>query len=369
MSKYELSLSPDYVPEWGIVEAVRELFQNALDQQATEEHNEMFFDYDGSRLLRIGNRNSVLAAQSLLMGSTTKKGDENTIGQHGEGYKVATLVLARLGKHVVFYNYGAKEVWRPRLVNSKRYGTQILTFFVDKQFVWNFIPDSNLTITIEGVTPSEYASIVESNLHLQDVGAVLNTPKGRILTEERYKGKIFVSGLFVCNYPAYAYGYDFKPQYIELDRDRKLISDFDLQWLSSSMWHVANQPEALVELAKEGKADAVYAGSQFVTEASSVTYDTAYKTFKEENGENAVPVCNQDDMDNLGSAYKAVIVTSTYQKLITQSCNYEAPVKVAHISPATQFTDWFEGVRFKCTGDEVATFEALVDQLATKFGA
>ena len=211
MSKYELSLAPDYVPEWGVVEAVRELFQNAIDQQTTLPDNAMFFNYDAEKqLLSVGNKNSVLEVKTLLLGSTTKANDSKTIGQHGEGYKVATLVLTRLGKVVTFYNYGAREVWRPRFVKSRRYGTQVLTFFVDKKYIWQSVPDNNLLIEIEGITPEEYAKIVESNLHLQDVGDVIETPRGRILEDEKFKGKVFVNGLFVCKYEPYQYGYDFK---------------------------------------------------------------------------------------------------------------------------------------------------------------
>jgi len=370
MSKYELSLSPTYVPDWGVVEAVRELFQNAIDQQVTVEGNEMFFNYDGVSTLSLGNKNSILEAKSLLMGSTTKKDDARTIGQHGEGYKVAILVLSRLGKIVTFYNYGAKEVWRPRLVNSRKYGTQILTFFVDKKYAWQSVPDHNLTITVEGIKPDEYEAIVESNLHLQDVGAVIDTPKGRILEDEKYTGKIFVNGLFVCNYPQYNYGYDFMPQFIKLDRDRKLVSDFDLQWLSSLMWSGAKEPEKLVKLAKEGKVDALYSGCQYhyLETQDTNAYDVAYKTFKEEHGDNAVPVSKQEEMETLGSGYKAVIVPETYQQLITKSSKYETPTYVEVIRLDKQLSDWFEGIRHKCTGDEVAKFESILDAITEKLG-
>ena len=283
MSKYELSLAPDYVPEWGVVEAVRELFQNAIDQQTTLPDNAMFFNYDAEKqLLSVGNKNSALEVKTLLLGSTTKANDSKTIGQHGEGYKVATLVLTRLGKVVTFYNYGAREVWRPRFVKSRRYGTQVLTFFVDKKYIWQSVPDNNLLIEIEGITPEEYAKIVESNLHLQDVGDVIETPRGRILEDEKFKGKVFVNGLFVCKYEPYQYGYDFKPEYIKLDRDRKLVSDFDLQWLSSIMWAQSGAPEMVILLAKEGRADVHYVGSQYfyLSDSSSANlYDAAYDMF------------------------------------------------------------------------------------------
>ena len=46
MRKYELSISADYVPEWGVVEATREFFQNSIDEQTRDGSNKMFFNYD-----------------------------------------------------------------------------------------------------------------------------------------------------------------------------------------------------------------------------------------------------------------------------------------------------------------------------------
>ncbi|MDD3251792.1 MAG: hypothetical protein PHV18_04435 [Lachnospiraceae bacterium] len=80
MRKYELSISADYVPEWGVTEAVREFFQNAIDEQARDSGNKMFFDYDPiSQVIRIGNKHSDLDIKTLLFGVTTKKNDREMI--------------------------------------------------------------------------------------------------------------------------------------------------------------------------------------------------------------------------------------------------------------------------------------------------
>lgn len=74
MSKFELSISPDYVPNWTVVDGVRELFQNALDQQTLLPNNEMFFSYE-NEILRVGNKSSVLGINTLLLGASTKRED------------------------------------------------------------------------------------------------------------------------------------------------------------------------------------------------------------------------------------------------------------------------------------------------------
>ena len=110
MKKCELTISSSYVPNWTIFNAIRELVQNALDQEFVDANNTMNMQYDEDKCeLTISNKNSSLTTNTLLFGSTSKANDENQIGQFGEGYKIATMVLLREGKNITFYNYGAKE--------------------------------------------------------------------------------------------------------------------------------------------------------------------------------------------------------------------------------------------------------------------
>ena len=45
MSKIELTLAPTYVPTWTLVDAIRELFQNALDQEVQNPENKASWEY------------------------------------------------------------------------------------------------------------------------------------------------------------------------------------------------------------------------------------------------------------------------------------------------------------------------------------
>lgn len=374
MSKHALTISPDYCPNWTVVDAVRELFQNALDQQVTMEDNEMFFKYDGENNLMIGNKKSVLSVGSLLLGTSTKRNDDKTIGKFGEGYKIATLVLLRLGKVVTFYNYGAKEVWRPRFVDSRVYKSKVLTFFVDKILTPSFVkalPDHNLTITVEGVTPEEYELIVKSNLHLQDVGLVVETPFGRVLEDDKFAGNVYVNGLFVCKYEPYKCGYDFKPAHINIDRDRKLMSDWDLTYLSSRMWGTIQSPK-IAELAAINAADVKHVSWNMPDNSKAMTvYDTAHENFVAKHGCMAVPVTSQEEMTGLAESATPVIVSESYQALIKRSSNYEAPAKKV-IVPRTSVTierlnTWFDKVSASLDTEIVEEFYEIIEHMQKIF--
>ncbi len=359
MSKIELTLAPNYVPTWTLVDAIRELFQNALDQQKQNSENEASWHYDDvTGVLTISNATSKLTAASLLLGQTTKADDKSTIGQFGEGYKIATLVLLREGKNVVFYNYGAREVWRPRFVKSRRFGTDILTFFIEKKAIWEKVPSADLVIAIDGISADEYYDqIVPSNLHLRsDFEVIEETEYGDVLN---LAGKVFVNGLYVCDYEPYTYGYNFKPEHIRLDRDRKMVSDFDLRWMASKMWSNSNDSDKVLEMISEGKAD--------VALLESVSYskkwrDLAAEKFKDVYGPEAIPVTSQEEMENVPTGYKGIVVSSSYSALIKGSSSFIMP-EPDSASSLDELQDWFDSIKSKLDSDEIVQFEAIMDDL------
>lgn len=360
MSKIELSLASDYVPSWTIVDAIRELFQNALDQEVQGLSNKASWTYnDGT--FTISNKESTLTTQSLLLGATTKRGDDALIGQFGEGYKIATLVLLREGKQVTIYNYGLREVWRPRFVKSRRFGTDILTFFIDKKYPWTEVPDNDLTIEVSGLTDEEwYEQVVPANLHLQsDVKIEESNEYGEALSAATHAGLVFVNGLYVCKYDPYKFGYNFKPGKLRLDRDRKLASDFDLRWLASKFW--MNNPRA-IEFVEQGLADVSYLSDMTCYSQVTKLSDDAFEKFRLVHGPHAVPVTTQEEADEVPAGYKAVIVSSNYKNLITRSSAYEEPESDS-IDPLDKLQQWFESIEDNLTEEQQEQFNEIMEEL------
>lgn len=366
MRKYELSISADYVPTWGIVEAAREFFQNAIDEETRDSSNKMMLNYDEEKgVLTIGNKHSELDIKTLLFGTTTKNDKDEMIGNHGEGYKIATVVLLRNGKQVVFYNYCRREIWRPRLVKSRKYdGMLVPTFFVETAAVWEKAPDHSLMIEISGVTKEEYEQIKNANLHLQQYEK-MNTMYGDILQEERFVGKVFVGGLYICDEPGLDIGVDFKPSFVRLERDRSMVNSFDIKWYTSKMVEQANDTEMLK------KSLGGYSGTYIMQECVPMDLKNEIaEDFINEFGAKAVPVANQDDMDSMKKrGYKPVIVTEAKKKVILAS-EYFADVEEENKKIRERekplydrFCKFAEKIEEKLTEDEVVELYGFLDEL------
>lgn len=369
MTKIQLTISPGYVDDWTVVEAVRELFQNALDNQTENPKNEMYFDYDGTTL-SIGNKTSVLPLSSLLMGSTTKRGNGDTIGQHGEGYKIAILILLRLGKEVTFYNYGNREVWTTRLIKSRKFNNALIPEInVTSKPVWSKVPSHDLIIEVKGITPEEYTSCVENNLHLQEGVESLQTvtDRGRVLTDEKYKGKLFVNGLYVGWNPKFLYGYDVPPSSIKLDRDRRLVDTIDLSSVTSQIWLLTDEEELLAGLVSQGVWDVhfvgMYSSIYSKIDKKERIKDMVKQNFIKEHGSNAVPVYSNEELDEViksGQGYTPKMMPEVSRDFLTKE-SFSPSLRKE--TPKERLKKWFLEVESKLTEEEISDFKIILHDL------
>lgn len=230
---YELTLTPNYVSDWTFNDAIRELIQNGTDQEVLDKENHFSIEYDGERqVLRFKNRKSVLKINTLLLGKSSKAGNSDTVGQFGEGYKIAALVLNRIGKTFTVLNNEKNEVWESRFKNSEKWLEKILAFYISKRET----EDTGLCIEVGNVSWSEYNNLLDVWIGMCDFDyEKVETQYGKILTDEEFAGKVFVNGLFVdCNSDL-QYGYNFKPKYINLERDRKTCDTWNVEDITSKM--------------------------------------------------------------------------------------------------------------------------------------
>lgn len=233
---YELSLTENYVSDWTFNDAIRELIQNGTDQEILDSENEFSLEYDGyEKILRLKNSKSKLKINTLLLGRSTKSKNEDTVGQFGEGYKIAALVLNRLGKTFTIYNNEKKEVWTSRFKNSEKWKEKILSFYISQRET----EETGLCIEVGNVSLDEYRGLSDVWIKFdEDEYMGMNmvvTSYGDILTDEYTSGKVYVNGLYVhCNADL-KYGYDFKPKYMKLERDRKACDSFNAREITCRM--------------------------------------------------------------------------------------------------------------------------------------
>ena len=293
MAKYELSLVKSYVQEWTAEDAIREIIQNAIDESNRVEDNAMSVEYDPEeKTLTISNKKSVLTHDTLLLGNTSKATDDNMIGKFGEGYKLGILVLTRENHPVTIQNYGLKETWTARFVNSRRWKDEVLTIFTDKSQIWSKPPHNNLSFVINNIDQDMYNEVVKKTLFLKDIyrgeyveDNYAKTSYGNILFEESEKGRVYVNGLFVITLEDLKYGYDIKARYIEIGRDRNLIDSYKITKYTTLMWMEIQDDfeDEIFELA--------------YSEALDFSYDVSYVSIPESNSENISSVYAESTAD------------------------------------------------------------------------
>lgn len=222
MKKYELSLSRNYVSNWSVQESIRELIQNAKDSDGEEN---IIVDKNNG-IITIINKNTSISSSTLLLGNTSKKDDLDKIGQFGEGYKLAILVLLREGKDILIKN--GNKIWIPSFEYSNNFECETLCI-TEKEGNGN-----DLIFEISGFKDIEIINLENEFLGINgQVYNYIQTSYGEILTDSKYKGKIFVNGLPVYEDENFNYGYNFEARYVTLDRDRKSINIRELKKLTA----------------------------------------------------------------------------------------------------------------------------------------
>lgn len=353
MSKrFELGMMLDYAHTWTVFDGIREFFQNALDEEREHEGNQMTFEYlPGEERLIIGNKNSVLELKTLLLGYSTKRDRSDLIGQHGDGYKTGTVVLLRNGKGVTIYNNKLHEKWVAKVVKSRRYGTDIVVFDVERtsgffRFRENS-EDLNLIIAIDGITEEEMQEYKRRNLHLwskEELGDIFETNDigggiGRVLLDEQFKGEVYVNGLYVCKSDSIAYGYDMPSSLIKLDRDRGLVDNFNLLFNVSRL-HMSASLDEFIQ-ANLNKPDLRYVDSFICSRDRVGLVEKVQSSFVSKHGASAIPVVDVDEFNEASKAgNNAVLVSAVEYSLLSYGSGLPSLQSVRSLDEL--FDDWCE---------------------------
>lgn len=250
MRSIELSIGKNYVTNWGLWEAIREIIQNGQDSE--KEGNLLSIRYDSlKQILTITNEGAELDIQSLVLGNSIKSSPE-AIGKYGEGYKLALVVLLRLGKDITITS--DDEIWKPSFKESETFSTEVLTIEINSNEKTN-----KVEFKINNISNEEYQFLCIRSLRLLKETKPRKKLKeiecdyGKIILNDDLKGNFYVEGLFVQNDENFKYSYNFNVNEVDLDRDRKAINYYDLCALTTKSLLTQTENFEIVETSIEYK--------------------------------------------------------------------------------------------------------------------
>ncbi|KAN0098386.1 hypothetical protein V8E51_014049 [Hyaloscypha variabilis] len=277
--RQSLGLSRDYVPGWDSRDAFREYFQNWMDGMidtqnvSREDINIMirenkndwvatahrpvseemlgFIRFDKAKgVLELTNFNAQLSRKALDIGVTSKRSSAGQAGTHGEGFKVASLVMARKGYQVRYES--ARFYWSFQFGGrDKRHLYCHLTPVSDTQITKRLEEESNrkmnghprdlkgnicedVTVKVGKVYSSKGSEIgfsmfkdwIKVSFALNRPKQVFKTANGDLVMDQDFSGKMYLKGLFLkrkSGTRTLKFGYNFYEG--EVNRDRQQMSD------------------------------------------------------------------------------------------------------------------------------------------------
>lgn len=95
--------------------------------------------------------------------------------------------------------------------------------------------NSDLIIEVGNVSEQEYDDLRHIWLGFENRHSKISTSYGDILLDEELKGNVYVNGLYIECSSSFQYGYNFKPEYLILERDRKSCDSWSAKKLTATM--------------------------------------------------------------------------------------------------------------------------------------
>ncbi len=219
----------EYLPTWGINEALREIYQNFLDYGDYEEERT---ESEGFVSVTLTNGWEPANLEYLRIGNT-RKDNPNSIGHHGEGLKMAFLILLRegLASSIMTSKYSVIPEWYK--------DSEIGDCF---SFAYETHENYQSPYTLSFTCPTEaYRSFHDNLIKPTDIihvnrywGDLLNKPVGNI-----YSG-----GLFVTHLEGFNNSYNIRPEKLPLDRDRCVPRAFDVEYAAGMILQDSNKMKA-----------------------------------------------------------------------------------------------------------------------------
>lgn len=346
---YKLPLAADYVSHWGFWEAVRELYQNALDAQDSIDGVTASLDYDElAGTLSVRTMGARLKPSMLVLGGSSKPGS-GARGQFGEGMKLALLVLLRLG-YTVHIRNGPGEYWVPQFEYDEDFDAEILTIFIEKREDSGEDADDFSLFLISTVSELDWEQV--------DENIMVSGPDSTLLRDPAQAGRIYHGGLYVCTMKDFKFGYCISPKDMMLDRDRGMVDGFDLGRVTSKLWE-KEDPNEVYALVKDEVPDVQYL-QYYASSGGSSLARGIFRTFVGKYP-NTVPVSTQQEVEEAQAAgVKWQLVPSAMKRILSSIRHFVIP---SSKPPGQRLKDFISKHRGSLTDQQKAELEDIVRQL------
>ena len=245
---YKTNLVKGVYHEWENSKCIMEVYQNYVDSDC----DQRFIDFTDDSIT-FTNTNIKLSHKILLMGLSDKREENQKLGKHGIGLIQALAVLTYRGITVTLYNNHV--VWTPEYRYCEDFDHEVLVFVESN----NPSPDTDYKVVIDNLSEDDIFEVKERCLELQEDREVLfNTDIGEVLpnpVDQPDTGEVFVGGIFVCQTVDFKYSYNFKPEHLPLNTERRAVDNWELKKLTAKIWKECPDQDLLMEAIKSKKED------------------------------------------------------------------------------------------------------------------
>jgi len=242
-SKIYYGFGLDYLKDWGIEQALREIYQNFFDYGKFKEVIKCNNKKPKSVIVTLTNDWQPDNLDFLRIGNSRKK--EGSIGKHGEGIKMAFMILLRNG-------FSSRIITNKSVVIPSTYSdVEIGECFCFEYF--SIDSKSNNFIVKFEIDAKVFKSFRDNIITAKDI-EYTDSYYGDIVNKT--KGAIYSGGLFVAQLSNLSRAYNIRPEYLQLDRDRSVPRSFDVNWAASKI---------LESFDKWNFVDETYDDTQFIS--------------------------------------------------------------------------------------------------------
>lgn len=248
MVKLNYGIGREYLKDWTLTDALREIYQNFLDyglyfEEVKPVNSDLVY-------VKLSSSYEPKDLSFLKIGKSLKEGE--AIGKHGEGLKMALLIFLRNDLPIAIRTPDFKIV--PIWDNQKHIGESLAIEVKDRPTDIPIIRKWKISKDIEKYDEElinfDISFICNSDIWINFTRNVIK-PEDKLFTVDYYgsivnkeKGNIYSGGLFVCNLPKLSKAYDIKPSQLSLDRDRRIPGSFDINWNTSKILDAYEKEQA-----------------------------------------------------------------------------------------------------------------------------